>query len=36
MGVEVFEYGVGVAESISKRAKEPHLVRVFGVEDYRY
>jgi hypothetical protein len=34
--VEVFKYGVGIAEGISKRAKEPRFVRVLFVEDYRY
>jgi hypothetical protein len=34
--IEVFEYGVVVAEGISKRAKEPRFERVLFEEDYRY
>jgi hypothetical protein len=34
--VEVFQYGVGVAESILKGPKEPCFVRIQLVEDYRY
>jgi hypothetical protein len=36
MHVEIFVYGIGVAEGISKGVKEPCLVRVLSVEDYRY
>lgn len=36
MRIEVFEYGVVVAEGISNRAKEPRFVRVLCVEDYRF
>jgi len=36
MHVEIFEYGVGVAEGISKGPKESCLVRVLFVEDCRY
>ena len=36
MLVEVFEPGVGVAESISKNANKPCLMRILFVENYRY
>jgi hypothetical protein len=35
MGIEVFEYGVGVAERIAKGSQEPCFVRVLFVKDYR-
>ena len=34
--IQVFGYGVGVAERIAKGSQEPYFVRVLLVKDYRY
>jgi hypothetical protein len=34
--IEVFEYGVVVAEGISKGVREPCFARILSVENYRY
>ena len=36
MLIEVFEPGVGVAESTSKDANQPRFARILLVKDYRY
>jgi len=36
VNIEIFEYGVIVAEGMSKRAKKPRFVQILFVENYRY